>query len=116
MAATKKKKEEKKAPVKKEKKKEFVCKDRNCPIHGQLPTRGITLEGIVTSDKMDKTVVVQKNYYVKSKKYERYRAAKSKIPAHNPPCIDAKAGDKVRIEECRRLSKTVNFVVTKKIN
>jgi len=108
MTATKKIKEN----VKEE---ETGCSDRNCPIHGQLSTRGIALEGVVTSDKMDGTVVVRKDYYVKSRKYERYRSAKSKVPAHNPPCIGAKAGDKVRIEECRRLSKTVSFVVTRKI-
>ena len=99
----------------KKKKKEEECMDRNCPIHGQLSTRGIALEGIVTSDKMGRTVVIQRDYYVKSKKYERYQAARSKIPAHNPQCINAKTGDKVRIEECRKLSKTVSFVVTKKL-
>ncbi|RLI95842.1 MAG: 30S ribosomal protein S17 [Candidatus Altiarchaeales archaeon] len=97
-------------------KKKKKCDDNNCPIHGQLPTRGIVLEGVVVSDKMNRTVIVQRNYYVKSKKYERFRIAKSRIPAHNPPCIDAKVGDKVRIEECRKLSKTISFVVTKKIS
>ncbi|OYT25641.1 MAG: 30S ribosomal protein S17 [Candidatus Altiarchaeales archaeon ex4484_96] len=97
------------------KKNKVECNDKNCPIHGQLPTRGIVLEGVVVSDKMNGTVVVQKNYFIKSGKYERYRAAKSRIPAHNPPCIGAKTGDNVRIEECRKLSKTVNFVVTKKL-
>ncbi len=101
--------------AKKKKEKKVECNDMNCPIHGQLPTRGIVLEGVVVSDKMNGTVIVQKKYFIKSGKYERYRTANSRIPAHNPPCIDAKAGDAVQIEECRRLSRTVNFVVTKKI-
>ncbi len=91
------------------------CNDRKCPIHGSLSTRGISLEGIVVSDKMNGTVIVQRSYYVKSRKYERQKAAKSRIPAHNPPCINAKTGDRVRIMECRKLSKTVSFVVTEKL-
>lgn len=90
------------------------CGDINCPFHGNLPTRGMVLEGVVASDKMDKTVIVQRNYYIKLKKYERYRPKKSRIPAHNPPCIKAKTGDHVTLMECRRLSKTVSYVVIDK--
>ncbi|MBN1455027.1 MAG: 30S ribosomal protein S17, partial [Methanomicrobia archaeon] len=38
----------------------------------------------------------------------------SKIHAHNPPCINAKVGDIVKIAECRPLSKTKSFVVVEK--
>lgn len=97
-------------------KQEVVCSDVNCPTHGRLSTRGMVLDGVVTSDKMDGTVVVQRNYRIKLKKYDRYKSAKSRIPAHNPPCINARAGDTVRIMECRKLSKTVSFVVTEKLD
>ena len=90
------------------------CDDINCPVHGALSTRGGVLEGTVMSDKMDKTVIVQRDYHVKAKKYDRYKRAKSRIPAHNPPCINARAGDEVKIMECRKLSKTVGFVVVEK--
>ena len=100
---------------KKDNEKKTDCVDRNCPEHGTLPTRGMVLVGVVASDKMDKTVIVQRSYYVKLKKYDRYRPKKSRIPAHNPPCINAKTGDRVKIMECRRLSKTVNFVITEKL-
>ncbi|MBN2014560.1 MAG: 30S ribosomal protein S17 [Candidatus Altiarchaeota archaeon] len=101
--------------AKKFEKKEIACDDVNCPKHGTLSTRGIVLEGVVMSDKMEGTVVVQRNYMIKSGKYNRYRSSKSRIPAHNPPCINAKAGDRVRIMECRKLSKTVSFVVVEKL-
>ena len=52
------------------------CDDINCPVHGTLSTRGGVLEGTVMSDKMDKTVIVQRDYYVKAKKYDRYKRAK----------------------------------------
>jgi len=93
-----------------------ACTDANCPKHGTLATRGITLEGVVASDKMDQTVVVQLDYARTSGKYERIIKLRSRIPAHNPPCIGARAGDKVRIAECRKLSKTVSFVVTEKLS
>ena len=98
-----------------EKKKKNECSDVNCPKHGSLPTRGIMLTGQVVSDKMKGTVIVQRDTYIKSKKYDRYKRAKYTLAAHNPPCVNAKTGDLVRIAECRRLSKTVSFVVTEKI-
>lgn len=100
---------------KKGKEKTAGCQDRNCPEHGTLPTRGMVLDGVVASDKMDKTVIVQRSYYVKLKKYDRFRPKRSRIPAHNPPCINAKTGDRVKIMECRRLSKTVSYVITEKL-
>jgi len=91
------------------------CNDVNCPEHGTLATRGMVLEGTVVSAKMQKTLIVQRDYYIKVKKYQRYRRSRSRIPAHNPPCINAKEGDKVRIMECRKLGRTVNFVVVEKL-
>lgn len=91
------------------------CNDINCPVHGELPTRGVVFKGVVKSDKMDKTVIIQREYYVKSDKYDRFRPVRSRIPAHNPPCINAKTGDIVKIMECRKLSKTVSFVVVEKL-
>ncbi|ODS42740.1 MAG: 30S ribosomal protein S17 [Candidatus Altiarchaeales archaeon IMC4] len=100
---------------KEEKAKEVECTDANCPVHGTLSTRGVVLEGTVKSDKMQGTAIVERNYVVSSKKYERSKRSRSNIPAHNPPCISAKPGDKVRIMECRKLSKTVSFVITDKL-
>ncbi|MEM2250672.1 MAG: 30S ribosomal protein S17 [Candidatus Hadarchaeales archaeon] len=94
---------------------EQKCNDPKCPLHGRLSVRGRVLEGIVVSDRMMKTVTVQieRLHYVP--KYERYERRTSKIHAHNPPCINAKIGDRVRIMECRRLSKTKSFVVVEKL-
>ena len=91
------------------------CKDRNCPTHGTLSTRGTQLDGVVASDKMQGTVIVQINRMIKVKKYDRYKKSRSRIPAHSPPCIGAKTGDLVRIMECRKLAKTVSFVVIEKL-
>jgi small subunit ribosomal protein S17 len=87
------------------------CDDPNCPFHGSLRVRGTILEGVVVSDRMDKTVIVEREYYKYDQKYERWERRRSRIPAHNPPCIDAREGDRVKIAECRPLSKTKSFVV-----
>ncbi|PXF50417.1 MAG: 30S ribosomal protein S17 [Candidatus Methanophagaceae archaeon] len=90
------------------------CEDENCPFHGRLPVRGQILEGVVVSDRAAKTVVVLRSYLKKVRKYERYEKRRSKIHAHNPPCINARRGDVVKIAECRPLSKTKSFVVVEK--
>jgi len=87
------------------------CNDKNCPFHGYLKCRGRLFSGTVVSAKMHKTVVVEWFRTIKLPKYERYEKKRTKIKAHNPPCLNAKEGDIVQISECRPLSKTKNFVV-----
>ncbi len=87
------------------------CDDENCPFHGHLSVRGQILEGVVVSDKMELTVVVERKFEHWVGKYQRYEKRRSKVHAHNPPCINAKVGDSVLIMECRPISKTKSFVV-----
>lgn len=97
------------------KKPKKTCDDRNCPFHGDLAIRGHVLNGVVASSKMDKTVVVKRDYLSYIPKFMRYERRHSSIHSHNPPCIDAKEGDRVLIAECRPLSKTVSFVVVERV-
>ncbi len=89
-------------------------KESNVPPRG-IPTRGMVLEGVVVSDKMQKTVTVKAEYIVKVPKYERMKRRHTKVKARNPPEINAKLGDWVRVAECRPLSKTVHFMVIEKL-
>jgi small subunit ribosomal protein S17 len=91
------------------------CGDRNCPIHGDLKTRGRVFIGMVLKSGSQKTSTVawERKYYIP--KYERYEKRRTKIHSHNPPCINAKEGDIVRIAECRPLSKTKKSVIIEKI-
>ena len=93
------------------KKKEGKCNDKKCPFHGNVRLRGRTFTGKVISDKMSNTVTVEwaRRKYIP--KYERYEIKRKKIHAHNPSCIRAVQGNKVKIMECRPLSKTKNFVI-----
>jgi len=97
------------------KKPKKTCNDNNCPFHGDLSVRGRTLEGVVISAKMEKTVIVRRDYLDYVPKFKRYERRHSHIPAHNPPCINVKEGDRVKVAECRPISKTVSFVVIEKL-
>ena len=92
------------------------CEDKNCPKHGMIRTRGRTFVGSVISARMSKTAIIEfsRMYYLP--KYERYEKRRTRIKAHNPECIDAIEGDKVKIIECRPLSKTKNFVIIEKLS
>jgi small subunit ribosomal protein S17 len=72
------------------------------------------LIGIVESAKMNKTVIVKVgSVKVHPKYHKRYQVTK-KYPAHNE-IAEITAGDRVEIEESKPYSKTVNWVVTKKV-
>ena len=63
-----------------------------------------TLVGIVTSDKMDKTVVVTVEDFVRHSLYGKAVKRTKKIQAHDEN-NECEIGDKVRIMETRPLSK-----------
>jgi len=90
------------------------CNDPNCPFHGTLSVRGQTIDGIVATVRMNKTVVVERNYMRYIEKYERYEKKSSRYVAHAAPCLGLKVGDRVTIAECRPLAKTVTFAVIEK--
>ncbi len=66
--------------------------------------------GVVTSDKMQKTVVVSISRMMKHAKYGRILKLKNKFKAHDEQGV-AKMGDTVRIEETRPISKDKRFRV-----
>lgn len=92
-----------------------TCEDPFCPFHGTLPVRGKILEGVVVSSKAQKTAIVERQYLHYLPKYERSERRHSKIAVYNPECISAKEGDRVRIAECRPISKTKSFVIIEKV-
>ena len=88
-----------------------ACTDEHCPYHGSLTVHGRQFEGMIVSAKVPKLATVEWERRVFIPKYERYLKRRSKVQAHNPPCVNAKLGDVVRIMECRPVSKTKNFVI-----
>jgi small subunit ribosomal protein S17 len=61
--------------------------------------------GLVTSDKMDKTITVSIERRVKHPIYGKFVRTTKKFKAHDEK-NDAKTGDTVKISEIRPLSKT----------
>lgn len=71
-----------------------------------------TLIGRVVSDKMDKTVTVLVERRVKHPMYDKIIVRSRKYHAHSDD-NSAKAGDLVEIQECRPVSKSKAWIVTK---
>ncbi|MFM7088448.1 MAG: 30S ribosomal protein S17 [Candidatus Paceibacterota bacterium] len=69
-----------------------------------------TLEGVVVSNKMQKTVVVEVSRFVKHPKYGKYYAINKTYKAHDEE-NKAKVGDKVSIVPTRPISKDKRFKV-----
>jgi len=68
------------------------------------------LKGVVTSDKMDKTIVVKVTRFVEHKKYGKRIKMTKKYKAHDE-ANSKKVGDTVEIEETRPISKDKKFKV-----
>ncbi len=63
-----------------------------------------TLQGVVKSDKMDKTIVVEITMRKLHPLYKKYVTRSKRIKAHDEK-NEAHEGDTVRVVECRPLSR-----------
>lgn len=66
------------------------------------------MRGIVVSDKMQKTVVVQVDRKVRHPLYEKFVSRRTKLYAHDENS-EAKVGDVVEVAQTRPLSKTKSW-------
>lgn len=71
--------------------------------------------GVVLSDKMDKTIVVEVARTVKHPLYGKVVKKFKKYSAHDADNV-CKVGDIVEIAECRPLSKTKHMVVSRVVS
>lgn len=85
--------------------------DKKCPFTGTVSIRGRILRGVVLSTKMQRTIIVRRDYLHYIKKYNRFEKRHTNIPAHVSPAFRVREGDVVTIGQCRPLSKTVRFNV-----
>jgi len=72
--------------------------------------RRLEKDGIVISDKMDKTAVVEVERLVMDPLYGKYLRRRSRFMAHDEK-NECKIGDRVRIQESRPLSRHKRWVV-----
>ena len=87
--------------------------DKKCPFTGNVSIRGRIFKGMIISNKMQRTIVVRRDYLHFIKKYQRYEKRHTNTPVHCSPCFRVKEGDIATIGECRPLSKTVSFNLLK---
>jgi len=71
--------------------------------------------GVVVSDKMDKSITVQISQKIKHPWIGKYINRRSKYMA-NDPNNDCKIGDRVKIIECRPISKNKSWRLLEIIN
>ena len=79
------------------------------PEHG--PGRAKVRQGIVISDKADKTIVVRVDVTRRHRRYGKIMRTSTKLHVHDER-NDAGAGDTVRVVECRPMSRTKRWRLT----
>ena len=79
-----------------------------------MKTRGLRKErnGVVISDRMQKTVVVSLERTVMHPKYKKFLRRRTKVKAHDES-NQCHVGDRVLIVECRPLSRDKRWRVSK---
>ena len=73
-------------------------------------TKSRSLSGVVVSDKMKDTCVVEVNHYIQHPKYKKYFNVSKNYKAHDVGNTK-KIGDKITIIECAPISKDKHFKV-----
>jgi len=81
-----------------------------------MNVRGLqkTREGVVISDKMDKSVIVEVSRTVLHPTYQKYVRKRTRFMAHDET-NECKVGDKVRIVESRPLSRRKRWRIQEKL-
>jgi len=79
------------------------------PEHG--PGRAKVRQGVVVSDKADKTIVVRVDVTRRHRRYGKILRTSTKLHVHDER-NDAGAGDTVRVVECRPMSRTKRWRLT----
>ena len=83
--------------------------DKKCPFTGNVSIRGRILTGVVHSTKMNRTIILRRDYLHFIKKYNRFEKRHKNTPVHVSPAFRVKPGDEILAGQCRPLSKTVRF-------
>merc|ERR1719361_808019 len=87
--------------------------DKKCPFTGNVSIRGKILKGMCISRKMNRTIIIRRNYLHYIKKFNRFEKRHHNVSVHCSPCFDVKEGDIITAGQCRPVAKTVRFNVVK---
>lgn len=79
-------------------------------MEAKVETKRKKMTGVVVKDKMDKTVVIEVEKFLKHPKYHKYLKTKKRYKAHDEK-NECNIGDRVLIVESRPLSREKRWVV-----
>jgi small subunit ribosomal protein S17 len=79
-------------------------------MEAKVETNRKKMTGVVVKDKMDKTVVIEVEKFLKHPKYHKYLKTKKRYKAHDEN-NECSIGDRVLIVESRPLSKEKRWIV-----
>lgn len=74
-----------------------------------------TIQGIVVSDKMDKTITVMMERKVRHPVYGKFVKRSTKVHAHDEENV-CKEGDTVIVEQCKPISKSKTWRLVKVVS
>ncbi|CAE7868587.1 RPS11 [Symbiodinium sp. KB8] len=69
--------------------------DKKCPFTGNVAIRGRILKGVVISTKMNRTIVIRRDFLRYVSKYRRYEKRHKNVSVHCSPAFRVKEGDVV---------------------
>lgn len=87
-----------------------MIKDQSTNRH----TKQRTLKGVVVSDKMQKTIVVEVSRMKKHPKYKKYFKVTKRFKVHDEENTH-KTGDRIFIKESKPISKEKRWIVINKV-
>ena len=74
-----------------------------------------TIQGVVVSDKMDKTIIVMMERKVRHPVYGKFVKRSTKVHAHDEENV-CKEGDTVIVEQCKPISKSKTWRLVKVVS
>ena len=80
-----------------------MAEEQHAPEHG--PGKPKVRQGVVMSDKAEKTIAVRVDIARRHKRYHKILRSSMTLHVHDES-NDAHAGDTVRVQECRPMSRT----------
>lgn len=92
------------------------CHDIKCPFHGGLNVKKEIFVGKVIKRDLNHSATIEWFWPLLVPKYERFETRRVRLRVHNPACINAQLGDKVKVARTRPLSKTKHHVIIQKLS
>ncbi|XP_073189074.1 small ribosomal subunit protein uS17 isoform X1 [Lepidochelys kempii] len=69
--------------------------DKKCPFTGNVSIRGRILSGVVTKMKMQRTIVIRRDYLHYIRKYNRFEKRHKNMSVHLSPCFRSLAAARI---------------------